>query len=166
MATTELYFHSLDRIDPFARMPEHVCRSLGIEADWRRVPEGSLLIDGQSEAAHGVFALADGEVEMFRHVDGCEMPLCTMEAEACFGEFAALQGRPSRTSVRTLTPCLIGEVEADRFLSLLYTHPEAAMPLLGRAVALVRSFDEDLLRLRAREDRLDALFRRALAQTL
>lgn len=166
MATTELRFHSLDRIDPFARMPEHVRRSLGVEAEWHVLPAGHLLIDGLSEAPHGVFALADGEVEMFRHVDGREMPLCTMEAEACFGEFAALQGRPSRTSVRTASECLVAEIAADRFLSLLYTHPEAAMPLLGRAVALVRSFDEDLLRLRAREDRLDALFRRALAQTL
>lgn len=58
------------------------------------------------------------------------------------GEMAVLQGTTRSASVKALEPCVLLEIGADLFLSLLLEHPGLAIRVLGVAQSRLRRITE------------------------
>ena len=96
--------------------------------------------------------LAEGEVEVYRRGPGGEaVSFGSLQATACFGEFAVISGKPGSASLRTTTGCLLGEIAPAVCSDLIRQYPSVCMPLLKKLVTLVRGFDEELVLSQPRE---------------
>ncbi|MCT8972566.1 Crp/Fnr family transcriptional regulator [Microbaculum marinisediminis] len=154
-------------IDPFYDFPRDVAARLDAVCRWRRVEADTLVIDAACGALHGVFVLAEGEVDVHRRDGSGEIiHLRRLEAVSCFGEFAALHGAPGAASVRTLTPCVIAEIDPATFVALLNEFPMLSIRLLRRAESRLKSLDEDMVCLRLARKRIDEAYRNAVLRTL
>jgi CRP-like cAMP-binding protein len=125
----------------FADPPGEIGADLAGHCRWHTVAPGHLLIDAPARRPHGVFILAAGDVEIFRDDGGAAVPLATLAAIDCFGEFAAIRGEPGSASVRSLSSCMLGEMPSAVFTALLARQTCFSMRLLRRVVDSVRSLD-------------------------
>ncbi len=154
-------------IEPFCGLPPEATQRLDAECRWASIGPDTLVIDADAGGPHGVFVLAEGQVDVHRR-DGNGEPvhLGRLTAVDCFGEFAAIHGVPGSASVRTNTHCLVAEIDPAVFVALLGDYPALSLKLLGRAVSLLKSLDDDLVRLRLAQKRIDEVYRNAVMRTL
>lgn len=65
------------------------------------------------------------------------------------GEMAVLQGSTRSASIKALEPCVLLEINADLFLSLLLEHPGLAIRVLGVAQSRLRRITQAIAALPA-----------------
>ncbi|MFZ5673204.1 MAG: Crp/Fnr family transcriptional regulator [Pseudomonadota bacterium] len=158
---------SLTGIEMFSEIPDDALVYLNSQCRWHRLPANELLIDGEGRKPHGIFVLTEGEVEVYcRNLSGNIVSIGKLAATTCFGEFAAITSSPGRVSVRTWTACRLAEIPRETFVSLLNAYPSISLYLLKKAIALVRTFNEDLIKLRMADDVLATVHRNAILRSL
>lgn len=154
-------------VEPLSTVPEDALKELADCCAWHRLPANHLVIDGDCEAPHGVFLLLEGMVELsHRNSKGRAIPIGRLNAPACFGEFAVIMDVLGTTSARTVTDCRLAEIPAGTFLPLLNEYPAIAFSLLRKAISIVRSLDEDIIKLHMADDHLAAMYRKAILRSL
>lgn len=165
-APAELPEHGSDILhatELFSGLPRDTLADIACRCRWHAVDAGHLLIDAAAGHPHGVFVLVSGDVEVFRTDAGATVPLATIAAIDCFGEFAAIRGEPGSASVRSLSPCRLGEMPAAVFMGLLAERTCFSMRLLRRVVGTVRTLDAAIAGAQRRDVRdrawIDELYR-------
>lgn len=156
--------------DLFAGLPRETLFDLAGHCDWREIDAGHLLIDAATRRPHGVFILAAGDVEVFHDDAGSTLPVARLAAVDCFGEFAAIRGEPGSASVRSLSPCRLGEMPANVFTALLAARTCFSMRVLRRVVATVTRLDEAIIGVHRRtgseHDKIRELYRDLAVRSL
>jgi CRP-like cAMP-binding protein len=134
-------------------------------AAFRLAPAVFVGADAARNQPHGLYVRAKGGVEVFRsHPDGVVVPSAKLAAVDCFGEFAAINGEPGSASVRSLTPCTVGEIPPAAFRSLLTERPGLSMRVLHKLVNRIQNLDDTVEALHLRNSVRDAQVREVYRQ--
>lgn len=158
---------TLGDVSLFSGIPGNVLADLDDYCRWSDVSADTLVIDSFQSIPHGVFVLVEGEVDIYRlDHEARRVDLGHLPATSCFGEFAAINGTPGSASVRTTTPCLLAEIAPEAFMKFLTDCPALSLGLLKKAVSHIRKLDEDIVRLRATESRIDKAYCQAVVWAL
>lgn len=109
---------------------------------WRRYAPQQQVI-GQEEANDDVFFLISGSVRITVYsASGSQVSFRDLGQGECFGELAAIDGKPRSASVIALGPSFLASLTAGRFRNLLHTQPAVTDTLLRSLVTLVRRLSE------------------------
>ena len=150
----------LRQTDLFAGLPEDAVGAVAEQCRWRDVAAHHLQIDAMRKQAHGLYVLAECGVEVFRNPPGGGIvPLARLTAVACFGEFAAINGEPGSASVRSITPCTVGEIPPTVFKSVLTERPGLSLRILRKLINRIQNLDETVEALHLRNNVRDAQVR-------
>src|SRR5690606_26757628 len=78
---------------------------------------------------------------------GREVVYASLDAGQCFGELAALDGRPRSASVVAEKPCLLAVMPSEKFVELLRNRVEVTFKVLQHLTSMVRSGDIRIMEL-------------------
>lgn len=93
-----------------------------------------------------VFFLVEGKVRIVNYsLSGREITFDELGAGACFGEIAALDGRPRSTSVMAVEDSLVAALPRSVFLDILAHHPAIALRVMLRLAQIVRDADDRIM---------------------
>ncbi|MGF1497033.1 MAG: ATP-binding protein [Elainellaceae cyanobacterium] len=106
-------------LEPFQQLPKERLEWACDRANELDLPPGTPLTE-EGSAPNGFFILIKGRVSITRLSEGVEMPIGHHEAPAFFGEIFVLTDGPVLVSIRTLTPCLLYQIDCCDFLTLLH----------------------------------------------
>lgn len=154
-------------VEPLSALPEDALKGLAEHCVWHQLPPNHPVIDGNSGAPHGVFLLIEGMIELSRrNSKDVAVPIGRLKAPACFGEFAAVMNAPGTTSAHTVIDSRLAEIPAMTFLALMNEHPAMALGLLRKAISIVRSLDDDIIKLHMADEHLAMMYRKAILRGL
>ena len=117
------------------------------QCHWRRYSAGETVFERGSESREVLF-IANGAVNIVNHtLAGREVAFATLAAGECFGELAAIDGKPRSASVVAVETTYLAILPSDRFLDLLRENAEITFRLLQRLTQMVRSGDVYIMEL-------------------
>jgi hypothetical protein len=93
----------------------------------------------QGQAAHHLYVLARGKVEVFYRVDSQEFPVAHLGEKECFGEMAVMDEAPRSASVRALEPTLVLKIDRESFHELILERPQIAFAIFKILSARLRA---------------------------
>ena len=158
---------SLLQIDQFADLRPSTLERMEGALRWSDYSAGDLVIEGASHKPHGVFLLTDGIAEVLcDHNDYGPLTVAELKAFTCFGEFSAVLGEPGSATVRAKTTCKVAEIPADTFVSMMTECPNLSRKLMSKAMGAVRTLNDELLKLRGVERRVEEVYVKAMPWTL
>lgn len=157
---------ALRGVEPFSTIPETALGRVIERCIWHDCPANQLLIDGDREEPHSVFLITEGMVELSRrNAEGEAVPIGLFGSPSCFGEFAAVMNSPGGMTVRTVTGCRVAEIPEEAFRTLLDEIPSISLSLLKKAISIVRSLDEDIVRHHTASGILETAHQRAILRS-
>ena len=122
-------------------------RRLESRCHWRRFTAGQTILERGCDSSDVLF-IVDGTVNIVNYShSGREVAYATLGTGDCFGELAAIDGRPRSASVVASTPTLVAILPSDRFLDLLKERVEVTFRMLTRLTAMVRTGDVRIMEL-------------------
>ena len=83
----------------------------------------------EGEAAHHLYVIVQGQVEVFRRADSSEYHVATLGEEECFGEMAILEDAPRSASVRALESTSVLKIDRESFRELITERPQIAFAI-------------------------------------
>ena len=93
-----------------------------------------------------VFFLVEGKVRIVNYsLSGREITFDELAPGACFGEIAALDGRPRSTSVMAVELSLVAALPRSVFLDVLAHHPAIALKVMLRLAQIIRDADDRIM---------------------
>jgi CRP-like cAMP-binding protein len=138
---------SLVGIGSFKDLDPAACRQIETRCRWRRVVAGQRIIDFGSDS-RDVFFVVDGAVSVVNFsLSGREVAFATVETGDCFGELAAIDGRPRSASVVAIKDTLIATMPSSSFLKLLQERVEVTFKVLKHLSHMVRAGDVRIMEL-------------------
>lgn len=140
-ARTLAGIHFFEGLDAAARQPiEARCR-------WRQIRAGQRIIDFGSDS-RDVFFVIEGAVSVVNFsASGREVAFATVEAGDCFGELAAIDGRPRSASVVAIRESVVATMPSNAFLKLLQERVEVTFKVLNHLSHMVRAGDVRIMEL-------------------
>ena len=86
------------------------------------------------EGDHGeeMFIIEEGEVEIFKSVQGTERVLVTLERGDFFGEMAMLEDEPRSSSARAVTAAKLMRISRELFDDMLRQNPQVAVRMMRK----------------------------------
>ena len=156
---------SLAAIPFLAELDASSREALERDCTWRRWPRGRPILDRDGTTTD-VYFVVSGRVRVVDLYDAGRRFVIFDEIGrgGCFGELAAIDGRPRSTYVVAAEETMTATLGADAFIDLLFRHPAVGMSFLGRLTEMVRQSDSrimDVSTLSARERVCLELLRRA-----
>jgi CRP-like cAMP-binding protein len=97
------------------------------------------IIFEEGQAAHHLYVLVRGKVEVFHRVDSTEHAIAFLEEKECFGEMAILDEEPRSASVKAVEPTLVLKIDRESFYELIHERPQisfAIFKILSRRLRL------------------------------
>jgi len=129
---------SLKGIDMFARLAEASRQAIESKCRWRSFDAGQPVIDRDSDDSDVYFLVAGRARVVVYSESGREVSFDEIEAGACVGELAAIDGEPRSASVVALAPTLMAVLERRAFLDAVLANAPVQMALLGHLAGMVR----------------------------
>lgn len=103
---------------------------------------GEIALSGDPDVAHGVMAIFEGSVEIYRPLNPSgDVVLAELGPGACFGEFAAVSGMNGSAMARAVERSLIADIPAETFVELLHEYPGLSVKLLHSLIRRVQELD-------------------------
>lgn len=104
----------------------------------RRAVAGETVVDKESPH-RDVFFVLDGRVRVVDFsIGGREVALTDLGPGACFGELAAIDGRPRSANVVALAPTTLAVLRHESLWQAIETHPALARTLIVHLADMVR----------------------------
>ncbi len=114
---------------------------------WRRYGAGETVLDRGSESSEVLFII-DGAVKILNFsLSGRAVAYATLRAGECFGELAAIDGKPRSASVVATEETLVAVLTSQEFLAVLKEHAEVTVKVLQRLTSMVRMGDVRIMEL-------------------
>jgi len=138
---------SLAGVGLFEGLDEADRRHLEGRCNWRHYGAGETILDRGGESSDVLF-IVEGAVNIVNYsLSGREVAYATLGRGECFGELAALDGRPRSASVVAAEPTLVAILPSERFVDLLKERAEITFRVLQRLTNMVRSGDVRIMEL-------------------
>lgn len=83
----------------------------------------------EGDAAHHLYVIVQGKVEVFRRADSREYHVATLGEEECVGEMAVLEDTPRSASVRAMEPTGVLKIDREGFRELITERPQIAFAI-------------------------------------
>lgn len=132
----------IHQIGLFRALPPQDMHELARQLVIQTMPPRTMLID-ENESSTEIYFVLDGRVAVKSFSStGHEVAYAEFGAGECFGEFAALDGKPRSASVETLTPVRLASMEAGQFRACLLQYPSVAAELSRTLVGKIRLLTE------------------------
>ncbi len=133
----------------FRTTDEAALASLVGDRSPRVVPRGRVLFL-QGDGLDHLHLIVSGWVKLFRQSeDGADAIVAVLGPGRCFGEAAALLGKPAHASAETISEARILSIDVDRLRARLGADPDFAFAMLASASLHLRSMVDELERLKA-----------------
>ncbi len=138
---------TLAGIGLFEDLDEAERHRLESHCTWRRYASGETVLERGSESSEVLFII-DGAVNILNFsLSGREVAYATLRAGDCFGELAAIDGKPRSASVVATEKTLVGVLTSQEFLIVLKEHAEVTFKVLQRLTSMVRMGDVRIMEL-------------------
>jgi HEAT repeat protein len=122
---------------PFAALDGEELAALAEIALEREYQPGEVIFE-EKQAAHHLYIIARGKVEVFRRVDSTEISIAVLEQEECFGEMAILDDEPRSASVRAVEPTLVLKIDRESFRELISERPQISFAIFKMLTSRLR----------------------------
>lgn len=104
------------------------------------------LIFSQSDAANDMFFVVQGKVRITSYSTvGKEVSFRDLTVGECFGDLAAIDGRPRSAAAVAISDALLASMPAQAYWQTLMTYPPVAGACLRRLANLVRALSERVI---------------------
>ena len=138
---------TLSGIGLFEDLDEAERHRLESRCTWRRYASGETVLERGSESSEVLFII-DGAVNILNiSLSGREVAYATLRAGDCFGELAAIDGKPRSASVVATEKTLVAVLASEEFLTVLKEHVEVTFKVLQRLTSMVRMGDVRIMEL-------------------
>lgn len=138
---------SLAGVGLFEGLDEADRRHLEGHCHWRHFRAGETILDRGGESSEVLF-IVEGAVNIVNYsLSGREIAYATLRRGECFGELAALDGRPRSASVVAVESTMVAILPSERFIDLLKERAEVTFRVLQRLTNMVRSGDVRIMEL-------------------
>ncbi len=135
----------LDGIRLFSGLPEDEVRKLEQRSTWRHYRRGEQVLDRDSDSRDIMFVVK-GTVRIVNFSSsGREVAYATVSDGGYFGELSALDGQPRSATVVAIENCQLASLSPDIFAEFLLDHAQAAVEVLQRLAAIIRSCDDRIM---------------------
>jgi len=131
-------FAFLRHVPLFESLPEGDLEQICRQVDEVRLPVGEILFV-EGSAGHHAYVIKEGQIEIYKTVDGQSIQLAVRGAGEVIGETSLLEAAPRLASGRALDDCLLLEIDHDTLDHLLLTSPSAARSMLHTVTSRLRS---------------------------
>ncbi|MCW6513148.1 Crp/Fnr family transcriptional regulator [Lichenifustis flavocetrariae] len=128
---------SLARLPMFAALDPADIAKLDAQCLWRRADAGHWVLD-YGEGGTDVFFVLRGSLRVKILSAGREVVLRDLADGDCFGELAAIDGRPRSAGIVAVTDAVVGRMTAQRFIEAVHRHPALCDEILRRLAAEIR----------------------------
>jgi len=136
---------SLAGIGILAKIPPSERGAIERRCAWRGHPAGSTIIDRETPSRDVYFVVA-GTVRVVNFsASGREVSLAEVAPGHCFGELSAIDGQPRSAHVVAVSDALTAALPQQAFVDLLTRYPGAALALIARLAAVVRSSTDRIM---------------------
>ena len=112
-------------------------------------------IFAQGDLGTEMFIIADGEVQIIKHIGGQSHILSHLEKGDFFGEMAILEALPRTADARALTDVKLVAINGSRFDEMLRRNPEVAVRIIRKYSKRLREANTLLEKLVGREVDID-----------
>lgn len=129
---------TLKGVDLFAPLAEQPRQAVEAKCRWRGFDAGQPIIDRDSDDSDVYFLVAGRARVVVYSESGREVSFDEIEAGACVGELAAIDGEPRSASVVALEPTLMAVLTRQSFLDAVLANPPAQLALLDHLANMVR----------------------------
>ncbi|HNT40049.1 MAG TPA: Crp/Fnr family transcriptional regulator [Rubrivivax sp.] len=127
-------------------LADELLQAMAARGGTRSYPAHAVLVSEHDET-DSIYILLRGRVKVYSSgEDGREVVYTTLGAGEYFGEMT-LDGGPRSASVMTLEPCTCVVVSGANVRDFLATHPDFALHLVRKLIALVRRSTDTVKRL-------------------
>lgn len=131
----------LARLDILAALPASALSQLSAACRLIDAAPATTLLDVAAPREHGVFVLFDGRVAIETPAPTSSHQLAELHAISSFGEFGVISRKPGSASVRTISQCTLGEIDAEAFRGVMQCQPQLPLALLQRYIREFRSLN-------------------------
>ena len=98
---------------------------IALEHEYR---PGEIIFE-QDQAAHHLYVLVKGEVDVFHKANGHEYPIAVLHEKECFGEMAVLDDEHRSASIRAAEATLVLKIDRESFRELILERPQIAFAI-------------------------------------
>ncbi|MFO1153158.1 MAG: cyclic nucleotide-binding domain-containing protein [Rhodospirillales bacterium] len=135
----------LRRMPMLAGMDARALKMLAFSATHLLLEDGEILCS-EGEAADGVYIIDEGTVEVYVEREGASSPIAQVGRHGLVGELAVILNQPRAASVKALGPVKVLRFDADVFLQLITSHPDAALGVIRtlgeRLTQMIQQYEE------------------------
>lgn len=136
----------MDSPAPTPTLDEPLLQAMAARGGTRHYPAHAVLVSEHDES-DAIFVITAGRVKVYGSgSDGREVVFTTLGPGETFGEMT-LDGGPRSASVMTLEPTQCMVVSGAQVRDVLATHPDFALYLIRKLIALVRRSSDTVKRL-------------------
>ena len=136
----------MTRIEPEDTLNDQLLQAMADRGGVKTFPANAVLVN-EDDDSDSIFILVKGKVKVYgAGANGREVVYTTLGAGEYFGEMT-LDGGPRSASVMTLEPTTCVVVTGANVRDFLGTHPDFALHLIRKLIALVRRSTDTVKRL-------------------
>jgi signal transduction histidine kinase len=110
----------------------------------RELAAGEILMREHEPSTTASFIL-DGDVEIFRHVGGQELPIAVRSRGDVVGEMGVVMDAPRNATVRAASTARVLELDGEGFMTALHATPESLVVVLKSMVGRLQSAEAELV---------------------
>lgn len=103
---------------------------------------GSIFNEG--DLGTEMYIIQEGQVEIFKRLEGEEQRLAVLDKGDFFGEMSILEDLPRTASARALTECKLLQINGSTFDQMLRRNPEIAVRMMRKLSRRLRETDQHL----------------------
>ncbi len=113
----------------FAALDDEELAALADIALEKEFRPGEIIFE-ENQAAHHLYVIVRGKVEVFRRIGSTEHPIALLVEKECFGEMAILDDEPRSASIRSLEPTMVLKIDRESFRELISERPQISLAIL------------------------------------
>ncbi|NBC31375.1 MAG: cyclic nucleotide-binding domain-containing protein [Alphaproteobacteria bacterium] len=136
---------TLDAVPLFASLSPDSRARLAAACSWHRFNAHETIID-QADEGRDVYFVVSGKVRVVVYsLSGRELSFSDLGPGGCFGELAAIDGRPRSAAVVALADTMVAGLSGSQFLQVVSETPPLAVAMLTHLAGLVRRSTERIV---------------------
>jgi CRP-like cAMP-binding protein len=114
----------------------------------RQYADGEMIVT-QGESGECMYVIQEGEVEVFMHRDGRDIPIAVRRSGEFFGEMAIFEREKRSASVRARGPARVLTVDRKQLLSRIQDDPSLAYRLIQTLSSRLRELSDEVANLKS-----------------
>jgi len=132
-------------VEGFKDLQPEAIRSISGLCRWRWYKPNQRIFS-QNDPSHDVFFIVQGTVRITSYsIMGKEVSFRDLRTGECFGDLAAVDGRPRSATAIAVSHAYLASMSADTYWQTMMTYPTVAAACLKRLAGLVRALSDRVI---------------------